>query len=252
MNPAIWLVAAGGIAIFTVVIAGLRQRKRYKTQLMGMRTVEATIAAPQTAWPSIGTLTGETADEAETAVDIGPPLELDWSPATLGDTEIPLGLADFLVSLGLAEGAVKTLEQYVLERPRHGLYHWLELLEIYRRSNMQTEFEQAAANLRQHYNVAPNEWDPPASATPAPTLESYAHIHGRVQSLWRRASCIEYLNQLLEDNRDGTRSGLPQPVVEEILLLQAILRVQTGLSISTNWQSSPNCSRKCSPTAITP
>ena len=31
----------------------------------------------------------------------------------------------------------------------------------------------------------------------------------------------DYLTQLLDDNRGGTRIGFPQPVIEEILLLLA-------------------------------
>ena len=72
--------------------------------------------------------------------------------------------------------------------------------------------------------MAPPDWDPAGTDTKSPDLESYAHIISRVQELWPRRSCAEYLNRLLEDNRGGTRSGFPQPVVEEILLLVALLK----------------------------
>jgi hypothetical protein len=42
--------------------------------------------------------------------------------------------------------------------------------------------------------------------------------------LWPRRSCAQYLSRLIEDNRGGTRSGFPQPVVEEILFLLDLLR----------------------------
>ena len=47
----------------------------------------------------------------------------------------------------------------------------------------------------------------------------------QIISLWPQpGACIDYLRQLLEDNRDGMRNGFPQPVAEEIILLVAILK----------------------------
>lgn len=143
-----------------------------------------------------------------------------------GEADLSLELADVMLSMGLTDGAAQTLADHIRTHPRQALYHWLKLLDIYKHSGMKAEFESAARELQQHFNMTPPDWNAPPSdsALRAPGLESYAHISSRVQELWPRPSCAEYLSRLLEDNRGGTRSGFPQPIIEEILLLIAILR----------------------------
>jgi len=227
---ALWLVAIAAVAAPATAVLALRRRRR-PVPLMEATTFEpipTTLAATQAgapsgergvtlASPTIGTPPAFLLDER-------PPIELDQPPPLSADEQIPLELADILLTMGLTTGAAKTLEEYVREHPRQALCHWLKLLDIYRRTDMQAEFAAAARDLRLHFNIAPTEWQPPAASLPTFALESYPHIRSRLQHLWRRRSCIEYLNQLLEDNRGGTRTGFPQPVVEEILFLLAILR----------------------------
>lgn len=226
----IWLPVLGGIAALST-LAALRLRRR-RAPLMEETTFEQVLATQPAVMPG-----AQSGDRGQTLApptigsepgffdDERPPIAFDRpEPTPPGDEQIPLELADILLSMGLADGAAKTLEEYIREHPRQALCHWLKLLDVYRRSGLQAEFERAAAGLRQQFNVAPADWQPPDAAMPAFTLEGYPHIRTRIQHLWRRRTCIEYLNQLLEDNRDGTRNGFPQPVVEEILILLAILR----------------------------
>jgi hypothetical protein len=230
VDATIWLPVIGSIAALSL-IAVLRIRRR-RAPLMEATTFEplmatqtAVLPGTRTAGPG-QTLTPPTiGNDSAIFDDDRPPIELDRpTPAPPGDEQIPLELADILLAMGLADGAAKTLEEYIREHPRQALCHWLKLLDVYRRSNMPAEFEKAAAELRQQFNVAPAEWQAREVDAPAFSLESYPHIRGRLQHLWRRRTCSEYLNQLLEDNRGGTRNGFPQPVVEEILFLLAILR----------------------------
>lgn len=140
------------------------------------------------------------------------------------DAELSLELADVMLSMGLAEGAAQTLSDHIRSHPRQALYHWLKLLDVYRRSGMKEEFDKSAQELQQHFNIAPPDWQAIDAANRISSLESYAHIINRTQELWPRHSCADYLNRLLDDNRGGTRTGFPQPVIEEILFLLAILR----------------------------
>lgn len=140
------------------------------------------------------------------------------------DADLSLELADVMVSMGLGGGAVQTLEGHIRQHPRQALFHWLKLLDVYRRFGQRDEFEQAAAELQHHFNIAPPDWQARQAGGPVPTLENYPHITSRLQELWPRRSCVQYLNRLLEDNRGGTRTGFAQPVVEEILLLLDLLR----------------------------
>lgn len=144
---------------------------------------------------------------------------------SVSNADLAIELADVMLSMGLASGAAQTLEEHIRQHPRQALVHWLKLLDVYRRSGQQTDYEAAAKELQQHFNIAAPDWqavmDP---AIRAPSLEHYLHISHRIQELWPRKSCTEYLTRLLEDNRGGTRTGFPQQVIEEILVLLAILR----------------------------
>jgi hypothetical protein len=138
-----------------------------------------------------------------------------------------LELAELMLSMRLTGSAAQTLENHIRAHPRQALIHWLKLLEVYRRSGQQKDFEASALQLQQHFNIAPPDWQPDAEPVPAlrlPSLENYVHISSRIQELWPRRSCAEYLGRLLEDNRGGTRTGFPQNVAEEILFLLTLLR----------------------------
>lgn len=136
-----------------------------------------------------------------------------------------LELADIMLSMGLAHGAAQTLEDHIRHHPRQALYHWLKLLDIYRRSGMEKQFDDSARDLRLHFNVHAFEWGQETSAVAATqsSIEDYPHISNRVEELWPASHCAEYLNRLLEDNRGGTRTGFPEPVAAEILQLLDVL-----------------------------
>lgn len=129
-------------------------------------------------------------------------------------------LADIMLSMGLGQGAADTLIEQIRQEPKQALRHWLKLLEIYRRTGQQEEFERSAEELRQHFNVSPGDWlSPPALHA---SLEDYPHIATRLVELWDKPGCLPYLQNLLSDNRGGARSGFPQAVAEELLLLVAL------------------------------
>ncbi|MCX7896966.1 MAG: hypothetical protein N2441_03755 [Rhodocyclaceae bacterium] len=141
-----------------------------------------------------------------------------------------LELAEIMLSLGLGHGAAQTLIEQIHREPKRALRHWLKLLEIYRREGMHEAFDQAAEELRRHFNVRPEDWQP-SHRPKGPSIEDFPHIIERLVSSWGKPTCREYIENLLLDNRGGKRSGFPQSVAEELLLLSAILRERaTGAS----------------------
>ena len=126
-----------------------------------------------------------------------------------------------MLAMGLGQGAAQTLTEQIRNEPKSGLRNWLKLLEIYRKTGQQDEFEHSAEELRQHFNVLPEDWQVQAEASRS--IESYPHIAARLTELWGKPACSAYLSNLLDDNRDGVRTGFPQSVAEELLLLLAII-----------------------------
>lgn len=149
-------------------------------------------------------------------------------PLSPSEADLSLELAEVMLSMRMTDSAAQTLEEHIRAHPRQALIHWLKLLDIYRQSGQQADFEESALQLQQHFNIAPPDWPAgsqlAAAAPQLPSLEHHAHVIGRIQELWPRRSCAEYLDRLLADNRGGTRTGFPPAVVEEILLLLSVLR----------------------------
>lgn len=144
------------------------------------------------------------------------------------DVEPTLELAGIMLSLGLGQGAAQTLVEYIDANPRQALHHSLKLLEIYRDSGHRKDFKETAEKLRQNFNIQAEDWMRESTAD-APTLEGFSRLSQHIQEIWSRPTeCISYLQNLLEDNREGARAGFPWPVAEEILLLIDILKETSG------------------------
>lgn len=158
-------------------------------------------------------------------IDFEFPLEDESSEALreTGDSaEAAIELANIMTAMGLTDSAAQTLVEHIRGNPHESLPQWLKLLEIHRMSGDRDEFERSAAELKQHYNVQPGDWNEPA-ATGRNCLEAYTHLTAQIVQLWPRSECLALLRALLLDNREGTRLGFPAAVAEEILLLIAIL-----------------------------
>lgn len=163
-------------------------------------------------------------------VDI--PLEIDEEDRTrpgnvdvsYDDSNSALELAEIMLSFGRLRGAADTLAQYIEENTPDNIQPWSMLLDLYRRGDMREEFESLAAPMRRRFNVHVPSWED--SSTPVSglkSIEDYAHIIWRITNSWGTQECMDYLHDLVHDNRAGTRSGFPLEVVEEIVLLMRTL-----------------------------
>lgn len=142
--------------------------------------------------------------------------------------EPTLQLAEIMLSMGLQQGAARSLVEYIDANPRQAVYHWLKLLSIYRDAGQRQDFVETAAKLRMYFNIQAAD-AATADTGAAPTLESFPRVADQVGALWSQPKeCISYLQHLLEDNREGSRIGFPQSVAEELLLLIEILKDVSG------------------------
>ena len=138
-------------------------------------------------------------------------------------------LADIMISFGRVQGAAETLAEFIRGNPREAVTPWLKLLEVYRSAGLRAEFETIAGELNKTFNVNAVDWDNYQTLRAARTsLEDLPHIAETLQKSWRTTACQRYLQQLLRDNRDGTRVGFPFTVIDEILTLSAILEEDLG------------------------
>jgi len=140
-----------------------------------------------------------------------------------------LELADIMMSMGLTQAAAAELVGQIRSNPRQELSHWLKLLEIYQKAGMQKEFEQSSQELRQNLNVQAHDWNTIPARSVYKSLADYPHILAKIQGLWLKPGCEEYLDELLYENREGKRAGFPQSVAEEILLLKSMVKMEMNV-----------------------
>jgi len=169
--------------------------------------------------------------QARTGVDI--PLDLGEPEAAgvdFDDSNSALELAEIMLSFGRIHGAAETLAQHIEDNAPDNIQPWSMLLDLYRRGEMRAEFDTLAARMRQKFNVHVNAWED--FSTPISglkSLEDYAHVVWRINHSWGTKECLDYLFDLVHDNRAGTRGGFPLEVVEEIALLMRVLEEAYGL-----------------------
>ncbi|MBI4756478.1 MAG: hypothetical protein HY778_13895 [Betaproteobacteria bacterium] len=139
--------------------------------------------------------------------------------------ESAIELAEIMLSFGRIRAAAQTLADYIDANPRHSVEPWLRLQQIYREAGMRGEYEALAENFNKTFNVQSMPWDESAGEQ-FHTLEGFGHIKERLVSTWGTSDCLEYLHRLVDDNRNGTRSGFPLEVLDEILMLISVLEFQ--------------------------
>ncbi len=150
-------------------------------------------------------------------------------------------LAEIMLSFGRVKGAAQALQEYVDANPQETVKPWIRLMDVYRMAGMRHEFERIARDLNKNFNVEVQKWETPAAADDSAVdvvldadharpasrpdegrvegVEGMPAIMEQVLMRWTEGDAISYLNQLLRDNRGGTRIGFPLSVVSDILFL---------------------------------
>ncbi|KAB2966908.1 hypothetical protein [Zoogloea sp.] len=148
---------------------------------------------------------------------------------TVDEHDSALELAEIMMSFGRTQGAAETLADYIRSNPRQAVKPWLKLLEVYHVAGMRAEFEALTRQLNKTFNVKMIGWSDFKVALSTPeSIEQMPHLVARLQELWGTQEAQIYIHQILRDNRNGTRQGFPLAVVEELLLMLAVLDDQLG------------------------
>jgi len=166
-----------------------------------------------------------------------PPAELDHSisPIALEEEEMAeehesaVELADIMMSFGRVQGAAETLAEFIRGNPKKAVQPWIKLLEVYKAANMRAEFDALTHKLNQTFNVKTVTWERFDEIKKAPdSVEQMPHIINSLKAQWMTVDCQRYLQMLLRDNRGGTREGFALGVVDDLLMLQAVLEDLLG------------------------
>lgn len=134
-----------------------------------------------------------------------------------------LELAEIMMSFGRSEGAAQTLSEFLRDYPKESLIPWLKLLDLYHKGGRRGEYDDLAPKLNRAFNVKVPDWEHFSGPITSESVEQFTHIMARVNATWPNQDCLDYLTELLRDNRAGTRVGFPLGVIDDILLLKSML-----------------------------
>jgi len=145
--------------------------------------------------------------------------------------EATLEEARLLMGINRTSDAIVHLKLTIESQPKASIYHWLYLLEIFRKLNLQQDFEHYATGLHETFNVIAPAWqDTEIAMVVAQSLEEFPHIMEKLYSTWPDDAAAVYLRSLITDNRGGERTGFGKAVLSEILLLIALLDTRKEIS----------------------
>ena len=142
-----------------------------------------------------------------------------------------LSEAKLLMSINRHQDAIAHLKLTIESQPKATINHWLYLLEFFRKLNLKDDFEAYAKGLHDIYNVMTPVWyETEISIVVPQSLEEFPHIIEKLCSVWPGELAIVYLRSLITDNRGGDRTGFGKAVLNEILLLVAMLDIRKDLN----------------------
>ena len=119
---------------------------------------------------------------------------------------------------------------------------WLMIFELYRRTNNRQGYDELAPQFRKHFNGRVPDWDNYGHELALDDgLEAFPHLVARIERDWGTGEARKFLEELLYDNRGGSRLGFSLAAYRDILLL---LQVHEGLTAqpdflaaATDWES---------------
>ena len=206
-----------------VLLAGLSaySLKKYRQYMAAKMSLAAT--RMQTTMADMGVHWQNTHVEAKYETAQATPLAKAAKEAE-SRLEATLEEARLLMGINRTSDAIAHLKLTIEAHPKTSIHHWLYLLEIFRKLNLQQEFEHYATDLHETFNVIAPAWqDTEIAMVVAQSLEEFPHIMEKLYSTWPDDAAAVYLRGLITDNRGGERTGFGKAVLGEILLLIAVL-----------------------------
>lgn len=132
--------------------------------------------------------------------------------------------AEFWMLLNDPERAIEILVPYAgVERPVSPV-PWIYLLDLYRVTGQQENYQSLAARIKAVFNTNAPAWSDEDTMAPLRSLRDYPHVVDKIEELWESDDIVPYLESLLLDKRDGARTGFDLAVYREVIHLIGVAR----------------------------
>ena len=130
--------------------------------------------------------------------------------------------AEFWISLNDPQRAIEILEQQSDAAHPESPVPWLYLLDLYREVKNKEKHDDLRERFIRLFNANIAKYGESIKPTQPQSLEEFPHLMNRICALWNKDGIVEFLENLLIDDRGGERAGFDLPVYREILLLISI------------------------------
>ena len=138
--------------------------------------------------------------------------------------------AKLFVALGRTHRAIDLLVDYIDTIRGTSAEPWVYLMDLYRNLDNKREFDVLAVRFKHAFNVVEPQWDNELVDLTIPvSLDEFPYIENKLVALWGTSECVNFLTELISDNREGTRAGFSMGVFSEILLLIAIAEMRDDM-----------------------
>lgn len=132
--------------------------------------------------------------------------------------------AEFWISLNKLDKAIAVLEQYTAFENVSSPLPWLFLFDMYRKTDGHDQYAALQRQFQRMFNGKIPDWEDYDTEHQNMGLEHMAGLMARVEAFWMTDEIIPFLENLLVDDRDGTRQGFELGVYRDILFLTDIAR----------------------------
>ena len=130
--------------------------------------------------------------------------------------------AQVYVDLDRNDQAIEILRDHIENQQgeRDSPAAWLMIFDLYRRTNNRAGYHELAPKFRTHFNGRMPEWDNYGHELALDDgLEAFPHLVAVLQRDWGTSEARKFLEELLYDNRGGSRLGFSLAAYHDILLL---------------------------------
>lgn len=178
-----------------------------------------------------------TAREASEASDrlISPLFQLRDTESHVDVTELSqiTDEAQVYADLGRNDQAIEILRAHIDSQEGQDVEHsspapWLMIFDLYRRTNNRAGYDELAPRFRKQFNGRMPDWDNYGHELALDDgLEAFPHLVARIERDWGTIEAKKFLEELLYDNRGGSRLGFSLAAYRDILLL---LQLHEGIA----------------------
>jgi len=132
--------------------------------------------------------------------------------------------AEFWMLLNAPERAIEILEPRVSVAHPVSPVPSIYLLDLYRVTGQRENYQTLAARIKTIFNTSAPTWSGAGDDAVTRSLRDYPHVVRAIEALWEEDGIVPYLEDLLLDERAGTRTGFDLAVYREIIHLIGVAR----------------------------